>query len=149
MNVYSIVNVRWGFAPHLPTATLKAKNEPPFSKKIKKFFGQQKKPTELNQWAYIQYKNGQKIDIVTLEGKENKPKVSISDFMKDYLSNNSKNKNQLETKTGTGKTAKASVDFPTDKCIIKFEDCYSKEKALIEWIKANKIKILNSGIKIA
>ena len=60
MNVYLIGNVRWGFAPHLPTATLKAKNEPPFSKKIKKFFGQQKKPTELNQWAYRQYKNGQK-----------------------------------------------------------------------------------------
>ena len=45
-------------------------------------------------------------------------------------------------------------DYETNKidknrCIIKFEDCYSKEKALIEWIKANKIKILNSGIKIA
>jgi hypothetical protein len=26
---------------------------------------------------------------------------------------------------------------------------YSKEKALIEWIKTNKIKVLNSGIKIA
>ena len=37
-------------------------------------------------------------------------------------SNNSKNKNQLETKTGIGKTAKASVDFQTDKCIIKFAD---------------------------
>ena len=36
-----------------------------------------------------------------------------------------------------------------NRCIIKFKDCYSKEKALIEWIKANKIKILNSGIKIA
>ena len=36
-----------------------------------------------------------------------------------------------------------------DKCILKFEDCYNKEKALIEWIKANKIKILNSGIKVA
>lgn len=37
-------------------------------------------------------------------------------------SNNSKNKNQLETKAGIGKTAKASVDFQTDKCIIKFAD---------------------------
>ena len=36
-----------------------------------------------------------------------------------------------------------------DKCFLKFEDCYNKEKALIEWIKANKIKILNSGIKVA
>lgn len=35
-----------------------------------------------------------------------------------------------------------------DRCVTKFEDCYNKEKALIEWIKANKIKILNSGIKI-
>ncbi len=26
---------------------------------------------------------------------------------------------------------------------------YKKEKALIEWIKAHKIKVLNSGIKIA
>ena len=32
---------------------------------------------------------------------------------------------------------------------LKFEDCYNKEKALIEWIKVNKIKVLNSGIKIA
>ena len=36
-----------------------------------------------------------------------------------------------------------------NRCIIKFKDCYSKEKDLIEWIKTNKIKILNSGIKIA
>lgn len=35
------------------------------------------------------------------------------------------------------------------KCITEFDDCYKKEKALIEWIKANKIKVLNSGIKIA
>ena len=37
-------------------------------------------------------------------------------------SNNRKHKNQLETKTGIGKTAKASVNFKTDKCIIKFAD---------------------------
>ena len=36
-----------------------------------------------------------------------------------------------------------------DRCISEFEKCYSKEKALIERIKANKIKVLNSGIKIA
>ena len=36
-----------------------------------------------------------------------------------------------------------------NKCISEFDKCYNKEKALIEWIKANKIKILNSGIKIA
>lgn len=35
------------------------------------------------------------------------------------------------------------------KCVAEFENCYNKEKALIEWIKANKLKILNSGIKIA
>ncbi|MGY3724291.1 hypothetical protein, partial [Granulicatella balaenopterae] len=35
------------------------------------------------------------------------------------------------------------------KCITKFDNCYKKEKALIEWIEAHKIKILNSGIKIA
>ena len=35
------------------------------------------------------------------------------------------------------------------KCDICFERCYDKEKELIEWIKASKIKILNSGIKIA
>ena len=48
----------------------------------------------------------------------------------------------------------ASISYKTetidkDKCFLKFEDCYNKEKALIEWIKANKIKILNSGIKVA
>ena len=34
------------------------------------------------------------------------------------------------------------------KCITKFNEYYNKELALIEWIKANKIKVLNSGIKI-
>ena len=33
--------------------------------------------------------------------------------------------------------------------ITEFEAHYNKEKALITWIKANKIKILNSGIKVA
>ena len=36
-----------------------------------------------------------------------------------------------------------------NKCISEFVKCYSKEKALIEWIKVNEIKILNSGIKTA
>ena len=40
-------------------------------------------------------------------------------------------------------------DIDKNKCISEFDKCYNKEKALIEWIKANKIKILNSGIKIA
>ena len=36
-----------------------------------------------------------------------------------------------------------------EKCMKEFEKYYNKEKALIEWIKVNKIKVLNSGIKIA
>ena len=40
-------------------------------------------------------------------------------------------------------------DIDKHKCIAEFEGCYNKEKALIEWIKTNKIKVLNSGIKIA
>ena len=36
-----------------------------------------------------------------------------------------------------------------DRCIVEFEECYSKERALIERIKTNRIKVLNSGIKIA
>ena len=36
-----------------------------------------------------------------------------------------------------------------DKCIMKFNEQHNKEKDLIDWIKTNKIKILNSGIKIA
>lgn len=40
-------------------------------------------------------------------------------------------------------------DINKDKCIMKFNEQYNKETALIEWIKTNKIKILNSGIKIA
>ncbi|WP_202961736.1 hypothetical protein [Kandleria vitulina] len=40
-------------------------------------------------------------------------------------------------------------DIDKDKCNAEFERCYSKEKGLITWIKTNKIKILNSGIKIA
>ena len=35
-----------------------------------------------------------------------------------------------------------------DKCISEFEKCYSKEEALIKRIKINRIKVLNSGIKI-
>lgn len=40
-------------------------------------------------------------------------------------------------------------DIDKMKCISEFAQCYAKEKALIDWIKANKIKVLNSGIKIA
>ena len=36
-----------------------------------------------------------------------------------------------------------------DRCISEFEKCYSKEEALIKRIKINRIKVLNSGIKIA
>ena len=32
---------------------------------------------------------------------------------------------------------------------MKFNEQYNKEKDLIDWIKTNKIKVLNSGIKIA
>ena len=35
-----------------------------------------------------------------------------------------------------------------NKCITEFEKHYNKEKVLITWIKVNKIKILNSGIRI-
>ena len=40
-------------------------------------------------------------------------------------------------------------DIDKEKCITEFKAQYNKEKALIAWIKANKIKILNSGIKVA
>lgn len=40
-------------------------------------------------------------------------------------------------------------DVDKDKCITAFDKCYNKEKVLIEWIKTNKIKVLNSGIKVA
>lgn len=40
-------------------------------------------------------------------------------------------------------------DIDKDKCITEFEEFYNKEKALINKIKANKIKVLNSGIKIS
>ena len=36
-----------------------------------------------------------------------------------------------------------------DRCISEFKKCYSKEEALIKRIKTNRIKVLNSGIKIA
>lgn len=40
-------------------------------------------------------------------------------------------------------------DINKDKCNMIFDIYHAKEKALISWIKANKIKVLNSGIKIA
>ena len=43
----------------------------------------------------------------------------------------------------------ATQKIDHDKCMKEFEKCYNKEKALIARIKANKIKVLNSGIKIA
>ena len=41
-----------------------------------------------------------------------------------------------------------SKKIDRDRCISKFENCYNKEKDLIKRIKVNKIKVLNSGIKI-
>ena len=35
-----------------------------------------------------------------------------------------------------------------EKCKSEFEEHYKKQKLLIEWIKTNNIKILNSGIKV-
>ena len=43
----------------------------------------------------------------------------------------------------------ATQNIDQDKCMKEFEKCYNKEKALIARIKAHKIKVLNSGIKIA
>ena len=43
----------------------------------------------------------------------------------------------------------ATQNIDKDKCMKEFEKYYNKEKALIAWIKAHKIKVLNSGIKIA
>ena len=40
-------------------------------------------------------------------------------------------------------------DINKDKCNMDFDKCYTKEKDLISWIKTNKIKVLNSGIKVA
>ena len=40
-------------------------------------------------------------------------------------------------------------DIDKNKCITEFDNCYKKKKALIAWIKAYKIKVLNSGIKTA
>lgn len=40
-------------------------------------------------------------------------------------------------------------DIDKKKCVADFKKQYEKEKALIEWIKKNNIKILNSGIKVA
>lgn len=46
-----------------------------------------------------------------------------------------------------------NIDYVTrniDKgeCITRFEKQLTKEKALIVWIKANNIKVLNSGIRV-
>ena len=40
-------------------------------------------------------------------------------------------------------------DIDKKKCAAEFKKCYSMEKDLIEWIKENKIKVINCGIKIA
>lgn len=43
----------------------------------------------------------------------------------------------------------ATHNINKEKCNHEFEKYLTKEKALIAWIEANKIKILNSGIKVA
>lgn len=43
----------------------------------------------------------------------------------------------------------AAQSINKEKCHAEFARLYEKEKALIAWIRANKIKVLNSGIKIA
>ena len=43
----------------------------------------------------------------------------------------------------------STKNIDRDRCILEFEKCYSKERALIKRIKTNRIKVLNSGIKIA
>ena len=35
-----------------------------------------------------------------------------------------------------------------EKCRKEFDRCYKKEKAFLEWVKTNRIKVFNSGIKI-
>jgi hypothetical protein len=40
-------------------------------------------------------------------------------------------------------------DIDKNKCLAEFQKQYDKEKALIAGIKADKIRILNSGIKTA
>lgn len=48
-----------------------------------------------NTYYVFDYKTGKKLEIVSLNQDENKNKtnISITDFMKNYLSNTSKNKN--------------------------------------------------------
>ena len=40
-------------------------------------------------------------------------------------------------------------DVNKKKCASDFNKCYEKEKSLITWIKENRIKVMNSGIKVA
>ena len=42
----------------------------------------------------------------------------------------------------------STQDINKTKCKGEFNEQYEKEKALIEWIKLNKIKVMNSGIKV-
>lgn len=43
----------------------------------------------------------------------------------------------------------ATQSINKGKCVAEFQQMLSKEESLIQWIKKNKIKVLNSGIKIA
>ena len=40
-------------------------------------------------------------------------------------------------------------DVDKKKYVSDFNKCYEKEKSLITWIKENRIKVMNSGIKVA
>lgn len=43
----------------------------------------------------------------------------------------------------------SSQDIDKDRCIEEFGKAYEKEEALIGWIRANRIRVLNSGIRVA
>ena len=63
-----------------------------------------------NTYYAFDYKTGKKLEIVSINNEENKTNVSISDFIKNYLSNNSKNKKMVSLE----KSYEATNEFITN-----------------------------------
>lgn len=94
----------------------------------------------MNQTAKQRYGNRVEIGNSLFNCHNEKAKVKIEEFLKRADNGENEMFEVLSDKT---------KDIDNNKCKSEFEKCYSKEKALIERIKAHKIKVLNSGIKIA
>ena len=79
--------------------------------------------------------------------------MSFLDILEDYAKNHvvyiCKHPEEILQVAKENEINLTVMSYEQVKSITEFKNQYNKEKALIAWIKANHIKVLNSGIKAA